>query len=173
MLNCQIFSSLQVVFQNIIIKIFPHFLQGVTLDEVKQASEELRKSESLPDKLKDAADEQTKTSTQEKSSADKSETVVDGNISGVKDRLSGTSDSGLSRTATTDISSSVSNWRRKREEREEERQKTEENSRKDVSCHSYLSRLMTKPTKWLCAQRDSDQPWHPPSLISLCCALNG
>ena len=29
----------------------------------------------------------------------------------------------------------------------------------------YLSRLMTKPTMWLCAQRDSDQPGHPPSLI--------
>ena len=31
----------------------------------------------------------------------------------------------------------------------------------------YLSHLMTKP------REDSDQPGHPPSLISLRCALNG
>ena len=31
----------------------------------------------------------------------------------------------------------------------------------------YMSRDMTKPTKWLCAQRSSDQPGHPSSLIRL------
>ena len=37
---------------------------------------------------------------------------------------------------------------------------------------SEMSRLMTKPT--ICApSEDSDQPGHLPSLISLCCALNG
>ena len=30
---------------------------------------------------------------------------------------------------------------------------------------NHLSRDMTKPTKWLCASEDSDQPGHPPSLI--------
>ena len=32
---------------------------------------------------------------------------------------------------------------------------------------------MTKPTKWMCAQQKTDQSWHPQSLISLCCVLNG
>ena len=36
----------------------------------------------------------------------------------------------------------------------------------------YLSRSMTKPTKWHAPSEDSDQPGHPPSLISLRCALN-
>ena len=97
--------------------------QGVTLDEVKQASEELRKSDSVSEKAKDL--EETKISTQERSLSDISETVKDSNTS-VKDRISGTSDPSLSRTSSTDISSSVSAWRRSREEREE-------NSRKDVS----------------------------------------
>ena len=120
---------------------------------MKQASEELKKSESLPDKLRDAASEQTKTSTQEKRSTDKSESVVDGNISnsvkdrlsGTSDRLAGTSDGGLNRTTSTDISSSVSNWRRKREEREEENRKMEENSRKDnVSCWVKIKFILAK-----------------------------
>ena len=37
----------------------------------------------------------------------------------------------------------------------------------------HLSRLMTKPTKWLCAQRRLRSTWVSPSLISLCCVLNG
>ena len=32
---------------------------------------------------------------------------------------------------------------------------------------------MSKPTKWLCVQRNSDQPGHLPSLISLRSALDG
>ena len=99
-------------------------MQGVTLEEVKQASEELRKSDISTDKSKDS--EEQKPSTQDRSLTYISESVVDGNTSSVKDRTSGTSDSGLSRTSSTDISSTVSSWRRSREEREE-------NSRKDVS----------------------------------------
>ena len=97
----------------------------MTLDEVKQASEELRKSDSTTtvDKAKDS--EEKTSSTQERSLSDISETVKDTNTS-AKDRLSVTGDSGLSRTSSTDISSSVSNWRRSREEREE-------NNKKDVS----------------------------------------
>ena len=36
-----------------------------------------------------------------------------------------------------------------------------------------MSRLMTKPTKDCASSEDSDQPGHPPSLISLRCALSG
>ena len=37
----------------------------------------------------------------------------------------------------------------------------------------HLSHLMTKPTKWHMRPAKTDQPGHPPSLISLRCALNG
>ena len=38
--------------------------------------------------------------------------------------------------------------------------------------HKYdLSRSRTKPTKWCAPSEDADQPRHPHSLISLCCAL--
>ena len=39
---------------------------------------------------------------------------------------------------------------------------------------SYVSRLMTKPTKWLCAQRRLRSVWaSTQSDQSLCCVLNG
>ena len=41
-------------------------------------------------------------------------------------------------------------------------------------CGSFLSRLMTKPTKWLCAQRRIRSAWASVQFVqSLRCALNG